>query len=164
MEKLEERLSTALVLGTQDVKGKMSVEDNDLLSIRPQTAVGTPRLSDTAITESETPLQRAYRMQESSILFGRCPGEIRNKIYEYLLITDEEIDHRQMRCVSSMKSVVPGGQIVRTCRAVLCESYPILYGRNIFSFTHRCNMIHFQMVYGKRTASKQGCLLISLTI
>ena len=104
---------------------------------------------DSQDQETITPLQLAYENQKDSEFFTRFPAEIRNKIYGCLLIAEEIItpDHRLVggakedrRCrfgdygIGPELAAGPQGAVVRTCRACVYETYPILYGHNEFSF------------------------------
>lgn len=108
-----------------------------------------------------TPVQIAYENQKDSNLFARIPAEIRNKIYGYLLIAHEIItpDHRffgfaaaMVRCgrlgdygIGCTLAAGVHGAVVRTCRACVYETYPILYGQNIFSFGRQREFDHFMV-------------------
>lgn len=97
-----------------------------------------------------TPLQKAYLAQEGSVFFGKGKGkfsaEIRNMIYEHLLIAHETITpdhypHPEQYGEFDLNLLVGDKQaaglhagIARTCRAILYETYPILYGCNVFEF------------------------------
>lgn len=125
MEKLAGLLSDRLNLGAKDVDS----QDPD-----PNTTL--------------TPLQLAYRRQKDSAFFARLPAEIRHKVYECLLVAHEIItpDHRLLEAMEDRRrrfgdygvgmKLAAGlhGKIVRTCRACVYETYPILYGQNEFSF------------------------------
>lgn len=96
-----------------------------------------------------TPLQRAYMMQNESIFFRNLPPEIRIKIYQYLLHAYEVVNpsHQSLRSEPRMcHDRAPGldAGITRTCRAAVYETYPILYGQNVFSFAEREDMQYFQ--------------------
>lgn len=86
-----------------------------------------------------SPFQRAYSIQKQSTFFGKFPAEIRNRIYDFLLVADEIVNpgHQRVSTNNYGCGKVPAGldaTIARTCRAALLESYPILYGRNVFAF------------------------------
>lgn len=125
MEKLAGLLSEGLNMGAKEV---------DSLDQNPRTTL--------------TLLQLAYRRQKDSAFFTRFPAEIRHKVYECLLIAHEIItpDHRLLDAIEDRRrrfgdygvgmKLAAGlhGKIVRTCRACVYETYPILYGQNQFSF------------------------------
>ena len=95
--------------------------------------------------ETVMPLQIAYSNQKHSILFGKFPAEIRNRIYEVLLLTDQLADDRSQDPTPYFWVLkVIEGAIVRTCRAVLFETYPVLYGRNTFFFSEAFQIEKFQ--------------------
>jgi len=109
-----------------------------------------------------TSLQLAYEKQKGSNFFARFSAEIRNKIYECLLIAHEIItpDHRLLGHVVFMADrryrfgdygigdkLAAGlhGAVVRTCRACVYETYPILYGQNRFLFGRYQEFDYFKL-------------------
>lgn len=95
-------------------------------------------------------LSKAYELQKDSFFFTKVPGEIRNKIYECLLVTDQVVDSDRYRLNSDLqikrygprygKGFGLGPAILRSCRAVFCEAFPFLYERNTFAFTEEAEM------------------------
>jgi hypothetical protein len=109
-----------------------------------------------------TPLQIAYENQKDSNFFDRIPAEIRNKIYGCLLIAHEIITpkHRSHGLVVGLADqheifgdfsigdkLAAGlhGAVARACRACVYETYPILYGQNIFSFGRQREFDYFMV-------------------
>lgn len=95
------------------------------------------------VASSQTPLSikvlhQAYDRQKDSILFGKFPAEIRNKIYESLLIANGSINPDHWDSKQDYNSQGLGQDfdttITRCCVATLLEASPILYGRNEFVF------------------------------
>ncbi|KAL8816523.1 MAG: hypothetical protein Q9191_008316, partial [Dirinaria sp. TL-2023a] len=108
-------------------------------------ATGTPLL----------PVQRAYLIQKDSMFFSKLPLELRLEIYQYLLLAPEVInpDQRQLALKISKSQthwLITSDYdeldvaLVRTCRASVYETYPILYGQNVFSFARPQEMHRFQ--------------------
>lgn len=107
-----------------------------------------------------TPLQLAYQKQKNSVFFGKFPPEVRNKIYAQLLVADEVIavgideqyaaeEHDigyQGPYEDFNRETVLHGTIARTCRLSVYESYPILYGGNVFLFSDRGQMYWFEIM------------------
>lgn len=108
------------------VPDAMDLDQRAPIEIAHQLAQG---LSDAAALEKETWLKTAYEKQKDSVFFGKFSPEVRDKIYGYLLITTEPIEYY---------TTVDVG-IMSTCRACTSETYPILYGRNIYTF----NQAHY---------------------
>ena len=92
-------------------------------------------------------LQQAYQMQKGSIFFNEFPAEIRNKVYAYLLRAQGlvaldhqvnaniELEEEDLEVFVDTKHPVRlCAAIIRTCRACAYETYPILYGQNVFAF------------------------------
>lgn len=106
--------------------------------------------------------QLAYKKQEYSLFF-KLPAEIRNQIYEQLLVAEEPIiPDRQlvgsrMRDYKRMGNVYrpPKGldaSILRACRAICYEGSPILYSQNLFRFRRTYDITWFHnddLEYGR---------------
>ena len=86
-----------------------------------------------------------YENQSNCAFFTKLPLEIRNKVYEDLLISSETITPDQQLLGKTRKKqtydrgyYIPAAgldaRILASCRAISYEAYPILYGRNTFSF------------------------------
>jgi len=96
-------------------------------------------------------LRSAYRRQEKCVLFSKLQGELRNNVYELLLVSDENITPAQ-RLLGSSKTLQraydsgPGraagldATLLRTCRAIHYEALPILYEENTFEFNKVMSM------------------------
>ena len=104
-------------------------------------------------------LQQAYQMQKGSIFFNELPGEIRNKIYAYLLgaqgsvalshqvnakmeLEEEDLDV----FVDTKHPIRLCAAIIPTCRACAYETYPILYGHNVFTFYDSIEIENFDLL------------------
>lgn len=88
-------------------------------------------------------LRLVHSTQKESTFFGRSPVEVRNKMYEEHLIANGPIcplaplsptEPRRNIWLSGTDVMIVEGVIVRTCRACVHETYPVLYGRNDFGF------------------------------
>lgn len=120
-------------------------------------------------TRHKNLLTKAYHRQRKSPFYNKLPAEIRNQIYEYLLLTDQTIDVT-IRAFSLKKTFKLGenplhdpppgihSAICHTCRGALYETYPIIYGRNMFSFAEPDVMQ--RMVPAEDTESKSQRHLI----
>ena len=95
-----------------------------------------------------TQLQIAYEKQKDSVFFGKFPPEIRNRIYTYLLVVEREIkvDIDNEYAPEKQEKIGYAGPYIgndaeldatfsRTCRLTVYETYPILYGENVFAFS-----------------------------
>lgn len=150
------------------VKGAKPIRNRAVATAMEQTIkptaqdVGAPHhigvTMDTTATamESPTALTMAYQAQKKSWFFNKIPGEIRHKIYEHLLIASGDVliqhdperanKHHHGSCTQHRSEVAQGphAAIVQTCRLTVYETYPILYGRNIFCFHRRQDIDQFQ--------------------
>ena len=80
------------------------------------------------------------------LLLDAIPLEIRCMIYDLLLVSDDLIDSGQAnKLLGENKSLslrlhnpisYISAALLRTCRTVYKEGLPILYGRNVFDFSH----------------------------
>lgn len=100
-------------------------------------------------------LTQAYQAQSKSPYFDLLPAEVRNKIYEHLLISPHTITrerqavgplkHNSRYAIRCQRPLEIDAAILRTCRAIAHEGYPVLYGHNIFSFTSPTQMRYFKL-------------------
>ena len=81
-------------------------------------------------TASGRPRTRAWVRNKKRFVFLALPAEIRNTIYR-LLLCDHEPISSLWKPRDKRRILFPS--ILRTCRQVLSETQPILYGENIFS-------------------------------
>ena len=67
------------------------------------------------------------------------PAELRNQIYEYLLVDDQpvQVEYGVESPASKITSFTGSPAIIRTCRQIYHEAIGVLYGHNIFEFTYR---------------------------
>jgi len=67
------------------------------------------------------------------------PAELRNQIYEYLLVDDRpvQVEYGVESPASKVTSFKGSSAIIRTCRQIYHEAIGVLYGHNIFEFTYR---------------------------
>jgi len=106
-----------------------------------------------ARTQTFTTLSQAYEAQQISPFFSLIPAEVRNEIYEYLLLSPNIIDHVGPPAISSPSNFPHyvrfklhiDATVLRTCRAICYEGYPVLYGRNLFSFLSPGDMTNFNL-------------------
>ena len=100
-------------------------------------------------------LRPGYEHQSDCAFFIKLPLEIRNKIYEDLLLSSETItpDQQLLGKTRKKKTYDRGyyepaagldARILASCRAICYEAYPILYGRNTFSFNSAYDAIGFR--------------------
>ena len=105
-------------------------------------------------------VQLAYKTQEQSAFFSKCPPEIRNSVYKLLLqslhtiVADEQLvvsgKHAQHDWQMSYSVYVAqqfefSATFLRTCRAMCHEAYPVLYGQNVFAFNSPTDMNSFRL-------------------
>lgn len=125
----------------------------------PITDVLHPRYSLPNVGFEETvddwaQLRSAYERQDNCVLFSKLPGELRNKIYQLLLVSDESVTPQQqlLGLSKAMKHMHHGGYkpaagldatLLQTCRAIHHEALPILYGSNTFMFNKSVSMWQF---------------------
>jgi len=124
--------------------------------------IGTKKYRNQDHRPKTTPLQIAYENQKNSSFFARIPAAIRNKIYGCLLIAHEMItpkhrshglvvglvdQHEIFGDVSIGDKLAAGlhGAVARACRACVYETYPDLYGQNIFSFGRQREFDYFMV-------------------
>lgn len=101
--------------------------------------------------------------QAGCLFFTKLPLEIREMIYYHLLIAEGDLksekrimgeDRETMRFDNRIYTPAfdLDSRILRTCRAICSEAYPILYGRNTFSFASDNDMVNFKgaELFGKR--------------
>lgn len=80
-------------------------------------------VSATIMPELETPTTSAF-------VWDKLPGEVKNKIYKLLLVSDKPIDPL-LRSGSRRKHYVQG-QVLRLNKSIYKEALPVLLGDNIF--------------------------------
>ncbi len=100
-------------------------------------------------------LTQAYETQSDSPYLGLLPAEVRNEIYKYLLISPHIITperqavgplrHYSKFTTCSQPALEIDATVLRACRAIAYEGYPVLYGQNIFSFTFPTEMKYFKL-------------------
>ena len=130
-----------------------------------KAARGTTKSMSINMGNRLTQLQQAYQMQKSSIFFNKLPGETRNQIYAYLLRAQGSValDHRVNAKIELEEEDLEVfvdtkhptrlcAAIIRTCRACAYETYPILYGQNVFAFGDSLEIENFDSL-GLSTSS-----------
>ena len=104
-----------------------------------------PEYLSTLMGNDVRTLRPRYENQSNCGFFIKLPLEIRNKIYEDMLMSNETITPKQQLLGKTRKKQTyergyykPAAgldaRILASCRAICYEAYPILYGRNTFSF------------------------------
>ncbi|MCJ1451424.1 hypothetical protein MMC28_001761 [Mycoblastus sanguinarius] len=108
----------------------------------------TEDLDDSLPDSSSSPSEDTTTRKDMTIsvsdcqLFTKIPAEIRQMIFQHLLISSEPISraHKLIGCkhTALLDSYQPisdiDAAVVRTCRMIYEETTPILYGRNKFEF------------------------------
>lgn len=80
--------------------------------------------------------------------FMRIPAEVRDRIYEYLLLCDESVELDTEHTGEEFYYITRMGkfpQICRTAKKIACECFRLLYGKNSFRFTPET---YYPAVYG----------------
>ena len=116
-------------------------------SIRRNSVLTLPETHSEDVNGS--PISSPGRETQGSCAFLTIlPPELRNQVYEHLLISDEVIVGKKQ-----IKRYKPGGyrpaagldaRILVSCRTIYNEAYPILYGRNVFQFEMDAEMECFR--------------------
>jgi len=119
--------------------------------------------------DKEAHLRSAYERQEKCVLFCKLPGELRNNIYELLLVSDKKITpERELLGASkafrqeSRDSSSPTGldvTLLRTCHAIYHEALPILYEKNVFNFHKLLSTWKFE---DTRSVAEEGACIFVL--
>lgn len=99
-------------------------------------------------------LTQAYQAQPRSPYLNLLPAEVRNEVYKYLLVSPLTItpEHQAVgplrHCAKSSTRSAPAldidATLLRACKAIAYEGYPVLYGQNTFSFASPTEMRYFK--------------------
>lgn len=116
-------------------------------------------------------LRSTYERQQECFLFSKLPGELRNNIYELLLVSSEIItpDQQLFGLSKILAQTHLGGYkpaagldatFLQTCRAIHHEAFPILYRKNVFKFNSSLKMMTFRELGLPRF--KHGTCVVSI--
>ncbi len=110
---------------------------------------------NTTLNQLSQSLTQAYQAQPESPYLNLLPAEVRNEVYKYLLISPLTITperqavgplrHYTKFSTCSAPALEINATVLRTCRAIAYEGYPVLYGQNTFSFTSPTEMKYFKL-------------------
>lgn len=70
-------------------------------------------------------------------ILDELPGELRNRIFQYVVVSDKPIDIISWRVPKRNRDITPQPAIARTCKAFRHEALSIYYAENSFNITNR---------------------------
>ena len=73
--------------------------------------------------------------------FLRLPAELRNHIYQMVLVKSDLIDTTCSSTFYKMQALVAQPALTKVCRQIRAETLPIFYGANVFLVAKRYNCI-----------------------
>jgi len=110
---------------------------------------------NTTMNQLSQSLTQAYETHSDSPYLSLLPAEVRNEIYKYLLISTHIITperqavgplrHYSKFTTCSQPALEIDATVLRACRAIAYEGYPVLYGQNTFSFSSPTEMKYFKL-------------------